>query len=101
MVVASDVFDESGEFDIPSVDNHGVLFALVCVFVYRVQVVVSIEHAILCVWYEFISRKSIFLRNIYMMQSLPKRCRWLIFGFVLYRASFGVIPCVQCFCGMR
>ena len=28
MVVASDVFDDSGEFDIPSVDTPGVLFAL-------------------------------------------------------------------------
>ena len=50
MVLASNVFDESGEFDIPSINNHGVLFALVCVFcVNRVQVGVSIENAILCV----------------------------------------------------
>ena len=42
-------FDESGELYIPSVDNHGVLFALVCVFcVNRVRVGVSIENAILC-----------------------------------------------------
>ena len=40
-------FDESGELCIPSVDNHGVVFALACVFVYRVRVGVSIENAIL------------------------------------------------------
>ena len=48
MVLASDVFNESGELDIPSVDNHGVLFALVYIFVYRVRVGISIENAILC-----------------------------------------------------
>ena len=65
MVLASDVFNESGELDILSIDNYSVLFALVCVFVYKVRVGVSIENAILCVWYELNSRKLMFLRNIY------------------------------------
>ena len=34
MVLASDVFDESGELDIPSVDNHDVPFCIGMCFWY-------------------------------------------------------------------